>query len=94
MPNLSQSPSIDKGRAAVIEPTAIAALRTQPLHRSAWDRESAYAVDTTDGRTIEVSLSEWRALIKPLLAMPDRRLVHRHLGLDIESKGILLEVVQ
>lgn len=78
---------------ADINPANITALRSKPLP-GAWERRSTYAVDTADGRTVEVSLAEWRALLQKVRHLTDRRMLHRHLGVDMFCNGILLEVIQ
>lgn len=88
MPNLSQSPSTDKRSV-----TEIVRFRTTP-DPSAWTRTDTYAVDTYDGDTIEVNRLEWRQLLEQVQALPGRRTVHRHLGTELECKGVLLEVIQ
>ncbi len=94
MPTVVQSPTTDKqSTAAAVEPTAITAFRTRPLP-GAWNREDVHAIDTDDGRTIEISHAEWRALINELRRIDGIRLIHRHLGLELTCEGILLEVIQ
>jgi hypothetical protein len=88
MPTVIQSPSTDNRSAA-----KIARFRTTP-DPGAWTRTETYSVDTADGETIQVNQAEWRRLLEQVRGLADRRMVHRHAGIDLECNGVLIEVVQ
>lgn len=78
--------------APFVEPCAIRYFVSQPLP-GAWERRSTYALETVDGARHEASWAAWREMLEAVMAMIDRRLVHRHLGVELDHKGLLMEVI-
>lgn len=92
MPTVIHSPILDKGRAAAIDPADICQLRTA-IQTDGRTAPQGY-VDLIDGRTVEVPLAEWRALMHAVAGLAGRRAMHRNYGIDLAVEGVRIEVVR
>jgi hypothetical protein len=80
------------GDGATVIVTDVTRLRIDPQTR-AGERPKAH-IDLSDGRTMEITLAEWREMVRDLSRISGFHMAYRNFGADLDQYGVLVEVIQ